>query len=156
MAGGEPIVVGLPDLRATQRFAARLAPLLRAGDLVALDGDLGAGKSELARAVVRARARAEIDVPSPTFTLLQRYDLPGMTLIHADLYRLRAPSELLELGLDELLDEAALLVEWPARAGDLLPRLRLGLRLDIEADDARRLAIDAPDRYGAWLPALLR
>jgi tRNA threonylcarbamoyl adenosine modification protein YjeE len=108
-----------------------LAALLRPGDVLALEGDLGAGKTELARAVIRARAGADIPVPSPTFTLLQVYDLPGLTLTHADLYRLGGgdPAELAELGLEETWETGALLVEWPERALDLLPTDRLSLRL---------------------------
>ena len=100
--------------------------------MVALEGDLGAGKTELARAVIRAWAGADIPVPSPTFTLLQVYDaLPGgLTITHADLYRLRGdPDELAELGLEEAWENGALLVEWPDGALDLLPGDRLSLRL---------------------------
>jgi tRNA threonylcarbamoyl adenosine modification protein YjeE len=108
-----------------------LAALLRPGDVLALEGDLGAGKTELARAVIRARAGADIPVPSPTFTLVQVYDLPGLTLTHADLYRLEGGNrdELAELGLEEAWEIGALLVEWPERALDLLPPDRLSLRL---------------------------
>jgi tRNA threonylcarbamoyl adenosine modification protein YjeE len=109
---------------------------LRAGDLVALEGDLGAGKSELARAVIRARAAAPVEVPSPTFTLVQVYELPGLRLVHADLYRLADPDEVDELGLDEALRDSALVVEWPARAGDRLPADRLTVRLATRAGDA--------------------
>ena len=153
---GPRAAIRLEDLTATRHLAQRLAPLLHAGDLVAIEGDLGTGKSELARSLIRARAGSPIEVPSPTFTLLQHYDLPGLHLVHADLYRLRAPSDLLELGLDELLEEAALIVEWAGHAGDLLPSVRLRLRLEIEAGEARRLTIEAPGRYAAWLPDLLR
>lgn len=149
--------LNLPDLAATRAFGARLAGLLRAGDVVALEGDLGAGKTELARAVVRARAGAEIAVPSPTFTLLQVYELPGLTLTHADLYRLGGggdPDEARELGLEEAWESGALLVEWPERALDLLPRDRLTLRLRHLADggagggaEARGLEIVAAGRW---------
>ena len=123
--------LSLPDLAATRAIGARLAALLRPGDVVALEGDLGAGKTELARAVIRARAGADIAVPSPTFTLLQVYELPGLTLTHADLYRLGGGdlAELAELGLEETWETGALLVEWPERALDLLPVDRLSLRL---------------------------
>ena len=100
--------------------------------MVALEGDLGAGKTELARAVIRAWAGADIPVPSPTFTLLQVYDaLPGgLTITHADLYRLRGDQgDLAELGLEEAWENGALLVEWPDGALDLLPGDRLSLRL---------------------------
>ena len=100
--------------------------------MVALEGDLGAGKTELVRAVIRAWAGADIPVPSPSFTLLQVYDaLPGgLTITHADLYRLRGDQgELAELGLEEAWENGALLVEWPDGALDLLPGDRLSLRL---------------------------
>jgi tRNA threonylcarbamoyl adenosine modification protein YjeE len=123
---------------------------LRAGDVVALEGDLGAGKTELARAVIRSLAGADIPVPSPTFTLLQAYELPGLTVTHADLYRLSDPSEVLELGLDEAWEQGAVLVEWPERAGDLLPaeRLTLHLRHVPEAGaEARDIEIEGGERW---------
>jgi tRNA threonylcarbamoyl adenosine modification protein YjeE len=140
----------LPDLAATRAFGARLAATLRAGDVVALEGDLGAGKTELARAVIRSLAGANIPVPSPTFTLLQAYDLPGLTVTHADLYRLSDPSEVLELGLDEAWEQGAVLVEWPERAGDLLPAERLTLHLrhvpGVGAE-ARDIEIEGGERW---------
>lgn len=136
--------LALADPAATRALGRRLAALLRPGDLVALEGDLGAGKSELARAVIRARAGAAIEVPSPTFTLVQGYDLPGLRVTHADLYRLGAAEEVLELGLDEALATGALLVEWPERAGPLLPAAaRLTIRLSVPdpAAPLRRAAL---------------
>ncbi len=121
----------LPDPAATRALGARLAGLLRRGDLIGLEGELGAGKSELARAVIHARAGAAIEVPSPTFTLVQTYDLPGLRITHVDLYRLGDPAELSELGLDEALDQGALLVEWPERAGAMLPADRLTVQLHL-------------------------
>lgn len=136
----EAVTVDLPDLAATQALGARLAVLLRRGDLVGLEGDLGVGKSELARAVIRQLAGADVEVPSPTFTLLQTYDMPGLAVIHADLYRLGEPGELAELGLDEALERGAVLVEWPERAGDALPADRLTIRLGLGADRNARQA----------------
>lgn len=146
--------LALPDLAATHRLARRLAPLLRPGDVVALAGDLGAGKSELARAVIRARAGREIEVPSPTFTLVQPYSLPDLELLHADLYRLTDADELAELGLDEALERAALLVEWPERAARSLPAERLTISLSMMGDSAREALIEAPGRYRGWLAQL--
>ena len=140
----------LDDLAATRAFGRRLAALLRPGDLVGLEGELGAGKTELARAVIRARAGVELEVPSPTFTLVQPYRLPGLLVTHADLYRLGAPEEVPELGLDEALAEGALLVEWPERAGELLPAERLTLRLALAPEsgpEARLLTVEAA---GGW------
>ena len=112
---------------------------------MALQGELGAGKSELARAVIRARAGAPIEVPSPTFTLIQLYPLDDLLIGHADLYRLGSADELDILGLDELLAEGALLVEWPERAEGRLPGPPLLLQLGETADpDGRVLTIAAP------------
>lgn len=124
------IELDLPDLDATARLAQALAPHLEPGDLVTLEGDLGAGKTEFARALLRARSDdPALDVPSPTFTLVQLYDDPAGGLIwHFDLYRLEDPDEVLELGWDDSRDAIAL-VEWPDRLGDLLPPDRLAVRL---------------------------
>lgn len=125
--------------------------------MVGLSGELGAGKSELARALIRARAGAEIEVPSPTFTLLQLYELPGLLLGHADLYRLGDPDEIVTLGLDEVLQRGALVVEWPERAEGTLPGddpLMLTLT-ETDRPDARRLTIQAGGTWGDRLAGLL-
>jgi tRNA threonylcarbamoyl adenosine modification protein YjeE len=137
----------LADEAATARLGETLAMMLRPGDVVALSGELGAGKSTLARALVRAFANAPaLDVPSPTFTLAQSYGGEGFRfpLVHADLYRLEAAAEIDELGLDEALDEGAVVVEWPERAGGRLPAARIGVRLDF-AGAGRRAALGSPD-----------
>lgn len=121
---------------------------------MALAGDLGAGKTELARAVIRARAGALIEVPSPTFTLVQTYELDDLRIVHADLYRLEEPAEVVELGLEEQLAEAAVLIEWAERAAGYLPAERAGLRLAIAGGSTRSLTLDLPARYASWLPAL--
>jgi len=144
----------LPDAAATARLARRLAPRLRPGDAVLLQGPLGAGKSTLARALIRALTSPEEEVPSPTFTLVQAYETrSGLELAHFDLYRLSDPDEVAELGLDEALDAGAVLVEWPERLGRRLPpdRLRLTLTPDAEQVDTE----DAPRRvmlegHGSW------
>ncbi len=110
-------ILALPDQAATEVLAVRLAAVLRPGDLIALGGDLGAGKTTLARALIRAAAGAEIEVPSPTFTLVQVYDLPIGAVWHFDLYRLSGPDEVIELGWDEARAEGVALVEWPDRLG---------------------------------------
>lgn len=122
--------IEIADLSACAALAGRLASLLEPGDLVLLEGELGAGKSTLARAVIHALAGSPIEVASPTFTLLQHYTLPGLDLVHADLYRLRDPEEARELGLEELREAAALLVEWPERLPDLYAADHLLIRLD--------------------------
>lgn len=108
----------LPDLGAVAAYGARIAARLKAGDVVALSGGLGAGKTTLARAILAALGHAG-EVPSPTFTIIETYDSPPLRLavVHADFYRLERPSELAEIGLDDYRDEAALLAEWPDHAG---------------------------------------
>ncbi len=125
---GDALTLDMADLAATHEFAAKLAALIRGGDCVALRGPLGIGKSEVARALIQARAGAAIEVPSPTFTIIQDYDVEGLTIRHIDLYRISDPDELLELGLEEMPHEnEAWLVEWPERAEGRLS----GTRLDI-------------------------
>jgi tRNA threonylcarbamoyladenosine biosynthesis protein TsaE len=127
------LTLDLPDEAATAALGSRLAKICRAGDLIALSGDLGAGKSTLARALIRQLAGAEIDVPSPTFTLVQTYDTPGLPVWHFDLYRLDTPGEARELGLAEAVDGLAL-IEWPERLGSHLPQTRLDVALDFSPD----------------------
>ncbi|MEQ8398926.1 tRNA (adenosine(37)-N6)-threonylcarbamoyltransferase complex ATPase subunit type 1 TsaE [Thalassobaculum sp.] len=143
-------VVDLPDLAATERLAGRIAGLARPGEAVLLSGPLGAGKSAFARAFVRAWvADPAVEVPSPTFTLVQPYDGPRGAVWHCDLYRLGDPEELQELGIDEGFAEAVMLVEWPDRLGPWLPADRLELAIEIceQAEDARRVTLKAS---GAW------
>ena len=119
----------LADLAATRALGSRLAALLRCGDVIALHGPLGSGKSELARALIRARAEAAIEVPSPSFTLVQDYELGALTIRHIDLYRLDQPAEIEELGLIAPAADEAWLIEWPERAPGLLPEDRLDVSL---------------------------
>jgi tRNA threonylcarbamoyladenosine biosynthesis protein TsaE len=130
-------------------LAATLAATLRTGDIVALSGDLGAGKTTFARAVIRALGW-DGEVPSPTFTLVQPYDTDP-EVWHVDLYRLDDPAEADALGLFET--DAALLIEWPERLGDRLPREALRLRLDGAGEATRRLTWTVPPGWeGRWLP----
>lgn len=134
-----------------------MAGALAPGSVLLLEGDLGAGKSELARAVIRARAGADIPVPSPTFTLLQSYALPGIDIAHCDLYRLRGEDEVVELGLEECWRHGALIVEWPDRAGDLWPRERLRIVLDQpspDAPDLRRARLQGTGRWSTFVERL--
>jgi tRNA threonylcarbamoyl adenosine modification protein YjeE len=147
----------LPDPAATRALGRRLAACLASGSVVLLEGDLGAGKSELARAVIRARAGAAIPVPSPTFTLVQTYALPGLEISHSDLYRLADDSEVGELGLDECWCHGALLVEWPDRAPWLWPEERLTVRLELPSEgpgDARRVCLRGTGRWVNLLDTL--
>ena len=110
------MTVDLPDLAAMTAFGTRIARHVRAGDVVALSGGLGAGKTTLARAIIAALGHMG-EVPSPTFTILETYDQLDPPLVHADFYRLDSPAEAEELGLDDYREGAALLAEWPDHAG---------------------------------------
>ena len=137
------------DTAATRRFGAGLAARLSAGDTVLLQGDLGTGKTTLARAVIAQLCGVE-DAPSPTYTLIQTYDTAaGEELWHADLYRIEDPSELDELGLDDAFEEAICLIEWPDRLGDAVPedRLEIALVAGRGLDDAREARITG---FGRW------
>lgn len=126
---------------ATARLAAGWAPRLGAGDVLAMSGPLGAGKSVFARALIRARLAAvgrDEDVPSPTFTLVQTYEAGGLTIWHADLYRLTTAEEMWELGLDEAFGDALCLIEWPGLVAATLPAGMLHLSLDHGAEAGTR------------------
>ena len=123
--------IRLPSVAATHRFGAKLAGLLHAGDVVLLQGDLGAGKTELARGVARGLTGPDTVVPSPTFTLVQTYETAALDLWHFDLYRLENPAEIWELGWEDALNDGASLVEWPQRLGPLTPADALLIELDI-------------------------
>jgi tRNA threonylcarbamoyl adenosine modification protein YjeE len=138
-------VFPLPDLDATKALGARIAGALRPGDAVALSGDLGAGKTTLARAILASLGVTEA-VPSPTFTLVQSYDTPRLSVSHFDLYRLKSAREMDELGLDEALESGAALIEWPERAGSRLPRESLSVTLRA-APDGRRADLTGPRRW---------
>ncbi len=126
--GGSSFTLALANEQATVRFMTDVANALEPGDLVTLSGDLGAGKTTFARALIRYLAGDEtIEVPSPTFTLMQTYELPRFLLVHADLYRLSGTAELAELGFDDLADDAVVLMEWPDRAAESLPPDRLDI-----------------------------
>src|SRR6202050_4648785 len=126
--GGASFTVTLANEQATARFANDVAAALEPGNLVTLSGALGAGKTTFARALIRHLAGDEtIEVPSPTFTLIQTYELPRFTLVHADLYRLSGAAELAELGFDDLPEGAVVMMEWPDRAAGFLPPDRLDI-----------------------------
>jgi hypothetical protein len=141
------------DLVQLDSFAGRLALVLKAGDVIALSGPLGAGKTTFARALV-TRLGGEGEVPSPTFALMQRYETPRLTLTHCDFYRLE-PSELDELGLDDAVSEGVVLIEWPERAERWLPDDRLDIAMDETATpDTRRLVLTGHGRWEARLERL--
>lgn len=138
------MIVELPDLSATQAFGARIATQLRAGDVVALSGGLGAGKTTLARAVIAALGHAG-EVPSPSFAIIETYDSPQvrLPLVHADFYRLNDPAEAEELGLDDYREGAALLAEWPEHAGGFAHEPAC-LSVRLESAESGRIAIVEP------------
>jgi N-acetylmuramate 1-kinase len=149
--------IPLANERATQRLAVDIAAVLKPGDLVTLSGDLGAGKTAFARALIRHLAEdPALEVPSPTFTLVQTYVLPRFTVVHADLYRVTHAGELAELGVDEAAETSVVLLEWPDRAADALP----GDRLDIAFTLAPHLGGNQRSAeliaHGAFVPRLER
>jgi tRNA threonylcarbamoyladenosine biosynthesis protein TsaE len=137
----------LPSLDATEALARRIARLIRPGDCLALSGPLGAGKSALARALIRALAGdPTLDVPSPSFTLVQSYETPRGVVHHYDLWRVEPGPDLRELGLDDAFKDITL-IEWPDRLGPLTPGDALAVTLTPQADDARLVEITGwPDR----------
>jgi tRNA threonylcarbamoyladenosine biosynthesis protein TsaE len=142
--------IALPDEAATAAFGTRVARVLRPGDLILLEGDLGAGKTALARAIIRSlMGDPGLEVPSPTFALIQPYEGQGRFVLHADLYRLASERETGELGLFDR-DEAIVLVEWPERAPGLAARAtgRIALALAGSGRDA-----DVAFADGRVLPA---
>lgn len=131
-SGGLSFNTVLPNEQAIHRLVVDIAAAIEPGDLITLSGDLGAGKTTFARALIRHLAGdPEVEVPSPTFTLMQSYDLPGLQLVHADLYRVTGSSELAELGFDDLPPGAVILLEWPDRAAAFLPSDRLDITLTL-------------------------
>jgi tRNA threonylcarbamoyladenosine biosynthesis protein TsaE len=143
----------LPNEETARQFGAALGLALRPGMTVLLDGPVGAGKSHIARAAIRALAGEATEVPSPSFTLVQTYDTVQGEVWHADLYRLTGPDEVLELGLAEAMQSAIVLIEWPDRLGTLTPSNATRLSLQMNGDARSALMTDAPD---ALLSALSR
>src|SRR6266550_7090486 len=156
-SGTSSFSVALPDEYATRRLAIDIANSLQAGDFVTLSGDLGAGKTTLVRTLIRYLAGdPAIEVPSPTFTLMQIYELPQFPLVHADLYRLSGPAELTELGFDDLPLGAVVLLEWPDRAGSLLPPDRLDIALTLAPKLKPEFRHARVTGYGAFTPRVDR
>lgn len=138
----------------TETLGRRLARLLGKGDCVLLHGDLGAGKTTLARSIIRERAGDAVDVPSPTFSLVEVYDF-DTPLHHIDLYRLSGPEQAIELGLEDLFDAGITLVEWPDRARGVFPQNRLDVTITEERDGGRMVEIIARgDDWSRRLEAL--
>ena len=142
-------LIELPSLAATEAMAASVATLARTGDVILLEGELGAGKSAFARAFLRAATDdPTLEVPSPTFTLVQSYDTRIGTVHHYDLWRLNGPAGLTELGWEEARD-GIVLVEWPDRLGTLWPADALIVALHHTGADSRRAVLSGwPERLG--------
>lgn len=146
-------MIVLADPAATEAFGAALAGRLRPGDVIALFGELGAGKTTLARGILIGLGH-DGDVASPTFPIVQSYDPPDtrIPVWHVDLYRIEEPAELEELGLEDALDHAALLIEWPERLPALWPEA-LQLSLEVRPGGARALTARVPPAWGErWPP----
>ena len=148
MPAAEPVELHLPTADDTAACALRLAPFLGAGDCILLEGELGAGKTHFARALIQAKLAGvglKEDVPSPTYTLVQIYDAGSLRIWHVDLYRLQSAEELVELGLEEAFGEALILIEWPDRMGEMAPADALFLRFEMR-ENGRKLHASGPTR----------
>ena len=139
---------------ATAELAAEIASLAEDGDVIALSGELGTGKTTFARAFLREWGVRE-EIPSPTFTLVQTYELEAGTVWHFDLYRLENPDDALELDIEDAFTDGISLIEWPERLGAYLPWERLDLRFAIgERADVRRVVIEGTDEWAGRLKEL--
>jgi len=150
---GIGVSLTLENETATRALGTKIAGALRTGDSVLLSGPLGAGKTVLARAILRALGVAE-RVPSPSFTLVQLYETRNLIVRHFDLYRIERESELPELGLQEALEEGAIIVEWPEHGFDQMPASAFKIELNPVADDVRKAYLTGDDRWAEVLEAL--
>ncbi len=147
--------LSIRNLEGTKVVASALAPLLVRGDVVLLDGNVGAGKTSFAQALIHAVLGGEIEVTSPTFTLQHGYATSALGMLtHMDLYRIEDEDELYELGLDDAFDTGACLIEWPDRLGSFLPKEYLCLRIEIAQDDARIITVVATTAWNARIKEL--
>lgn len=141
------MIIELADLAAMAEFGARIANQIREGDVVALEGDLGAGKTTLARAILAGLGHLG-EVPSPTFTIIETYESTRVRMVHADFYRLDDPMEVRELGLEDYREGAALIAEWPSNVGGFRHEKGcLSIRLEIVGEGRRAIVEGGPD----WL-----
>ena len=150
MSAPTPVTIASNSPENTAKIAVLLADALRPGDTICLSGGLGAGKSHFARSVI-AHLTGEVDIPSPTFTLVQTYSAAAFTIWHADLYRLSSPDEVAELGLDEAFGHDLCLIEWPDRL-PTPPGDALHLDLRQGADETERQLVFTHD--GSWADRL--
>lgn len=137
-------------------LAIPLASALFVKDIVCLWGDLGAGKTTFARVLIQSLAGAPVEVPSPTFTLIQTYNTTQGEIWHCDLYRLNNPEEVFELGLEEAFHEAICLIEWPERLGNLLPRRRIDIVFHTVNETTRNLTVTLTGTHDLLQSALSR
>jgi len=152
----QPFLVPLDSVSATDALAGRLAQLAEVGDIIGLAGDLGAGKTTFARAFIRARI-GPVEVPSPTFTLVQIYENGGAPVWHFDLYRLEGSQEIYELGIEEAFDSAICLIEWPEKMGGNEPPDWLEMRLTVgESETSRRASFTSHGARAAHVMQRLR
>jgi tRNA threonylcarbamoyladenosine biosynthesis protein TsaE len=154
-------VLDLPSQTATDDLANALAPILGPGDVLLLDGPVGAGKTQFARTLIRAllaaAGTADEDIPSPTFTLVQTYEAGPLEIWHVDLYRLSGAGEVAELGLEEAFETAVCLVEWPDRLGARAPASALTLAFAYgPTPEARELWLTGPAAWAGRLQPILR
>jgi len=152
MSGGT-FQIHLTSANATAALATLMSKSLGAGDVLLLAGDIGAGKTHFARALIQSLLEEPEDVPSPTFTLVQTYETSTFDIWHADLYRLSEPDEIVELGLLDAFEDALCLIEWPDRLAELTPENALGLSFELgSSEEVRELTVSwANDR---WLPII--
>lgn len=129
----------IKSLKQMAALGAQVGSLLQMHDVILLKGDLGTGKSTFARALIQALCGKNIEVPSPTFTLVQTYDAPAFSLWHFDLYRLKEPEEAYELGLEEAYERGVSLIEWPERLGAFLPQEYLEIEFAYGIDETERI-----------------
>lgn len=137
----------LNSLAETDYFAAKLAKNIAVGDVIALQGDLGAGKTALAKCIINHLVSEPVEVTSPTFNLVQLYETPEFIIWHFDLYRLKSAGELIEIGLDEALTNGVSLIEWPEIAEHYLPKEKLVINLSCGKAEQRMLSLEG---HGKW------
>ena len=126
----------------TALVAEQLAPLLKKGDIVLLNGTLGVGKTTFVRALIQHLLKTEVDVPSPTYTLLQMYDTPNFTVYHFDFYRLKSPEEAYEVGIEDAFSDGVSLIEWPDKVASLLPNKCKAITFQILEDGCRKITAE--------------
>lgn len=150
----------LVDLSASRALAQKLAPLLKVGDIITFDGNLGTGKTEFCRALIHALGYGE-EVPSPTFSLVQTYEPPPddpetPIVSHIDLYRLDQPQDVIELGIEDAFDIAITLIEWPDRMGSYLPDGHLQITLSMtDTEGERKISINGNQQWTARLKGVI-